>query len=74
MTRDTALLNELWAIVKPMIPNKERIHTADALVTLFDEYGMAEGLEHETDLEKDLKIAAATLYGIEEEIEEDEWN
>lgn len=74
MTRDTALINELWSIVKPSIPAKERLQTADAIVELFDEYGMAEGLQHETDLDNDLKIAAGSLYGLEDEEVEDEWN
>ena len=74
MTRDTALLNELWGIVKPHIAAKERLQTADALVELFDEYSMTDGLEHETDIDKDLKVAAASFYHDDEEEIEDEWN
>lgn len=73
MTSDIALLNELWAAVKTHVPSKERLAVAEAFVELFDEYGMAEGLEHETDVDGDLKIAATTFFGVIDKDEDAEY-
>lgn len=68
------LLIETWAAIKPYIPAKERLHVADVLVRLFDDYSVADGIDEEEGLDKTLKAAVASYYHLEddEEIEEEE--
>lgn len=72
------LIIELWAGIKPLIPAKERIHVADKLISMFDDHGYADGIEHEVGLDKVLAAAVATrfdLYGDEEiDFDDDEFH
>jgi len=66
---------ELWSRIKPLVPAKDRLDAADALVAVCDEYGFLDGLEHHQDLDSELTAAIKTqvgedLYDDEEEYEE----
>lgn len=56
------LIIELWENIKPHINAKERLHVADTIVNLFDEYGFADGLESEHGLDKTLQAAVASRF------------
>jgi len=62
---------DLWARLKPLIPAKERLDAADALVAVSDEYGFADGLENIADLDRELKTAVKTYFGDYEDEEDD---
>lgn len=64
MSREAILLNEIWSIVSPQIPSKERKETALQLVELFDEYSMTDGFEHETEFEGVLKAAIVEYFDL----------
>lgn len=66
---------ELWARMKPLIPAKDRLDAADALIAVCDEFGFLDELEHHQDLDSELIAAIKTqvgedLYDDEEEYEE----
>lgn len=72
--RDEFIL-ELWARMKPLIPAKDRLDAADALIAVCDEFGFLDELEHHQDLDSELIAAIKTqvgedLYDDEEEYEE----
>jgi len=69
MTED--FIVDLWARLKPIIPAKERLDAADALVAVCDEYGYADGLEKIADLDRELRAAVQTYFGDYEEDEDD---
>jgi hypothetical protein len=72
MQPDVDLITELWARLKPFVPQKERLDVADAIVAVFDEHGYADGLEEAVDtLDRPLGAAVKSLYGVDE-YEEDE--
>ena len=54
---------DLWARLKPLIAKKDRLDAADAIISVCDEYGLADGLETATDIDKELKAAVKTYYG-----------
>ena len=64
------LISELWNELKPLIPAKERLHVADRIVALFDEYGASDGIETEKSLDSTLLAAVKSYYEIEDEEEE----
>lgn len=72
--QDNELLIEVWDSIKIYISSKDRVSAATNLIRIFDENGMSDGLEHETDLDTPLKAAVVHHFGIEhdsdEEIEE----
>lgn len=73
MQPEVDLITELWSRLKPFIPAKERLDVADVLVEVFDEHGMADGLEDQVDtLDKTLAAAVTSLYGLDaDELEEE---
>ena len=73
---DSALLIETWAAIKPYISAKERLHVADVLVRIFDDFGASEGIDEEEGLDKILRAAVASYYHLEddEEVEEEEYD
>lgn len=62
---------DLWSRLKPMIPAKDRLDAADALVSVCDEYGYADGIIDVEDLDKELKAAVRTHFGESEDEEDD---
>jgi hypothetical protein len=62
---------DLWARIKPLIMPKDRLDAADALISVCDEYGYADGIDQHEDLDRELKVAVKTYFGEDEE-EEDE--
>lgn len=61
------MLIELWQDIKHFVPAKERIDVADRLVSIFDQYGMADGIEDEVGLDKTLRAAVAAHFHIDED-------
>lgn len=73
MQHEVELIIELWARLKPIIPQKERIDGADRMVAVFDEHGMADGLEDSVDLlDAYLSAAVKSRYGLDSEEDEDD--
>jgi hypothetical protein len=66
------LIIDLWSRLKAHIPAKERLEVADLIVSVFDEYGLADGLETEIGLDKELKAAVHSYYGYSAEEDEDD--
>ncbi len=58
---------DLWSRIKHLVPAKDRLDAADAIVAVCDEYGYADGIEHHADLDKELNAAVHTYYGDPEE-------
>lgn len=73
MTRDAALLNEIWSIIKPNTEVNSRQETANSLVELFDEYGMLDGNEHESDFDKEVALAMHDYFDLEDEEDSDDY-
>lgn len=63
---------ELWARIKPLVAKKDRLAAADAIISVCDEFGLADGLESATDLEKELSAAAKTYYGNDDDVEDED--
>ena len=61
---------DLWSRIKHLVPQKDRLDAADAIVAVCDEYGYADGIEHHEDLDKELNAAVKTHFG---DAEEDEY-
>lgn len=62
---------ELWSRLKPLIPGKDRLDGADAVIAVCDEFGLLEELEHHDGL--DTELAAALKTQLDEEYSEDEY-
>jgi hypothetical protein len=77
MIRGDDFIIELWARIKPLVDQKDRLDAADAIVSVADEYGFAEGIEdHYEDLDRELRAAVKTRFGESEEddeYEDEEW-
>lgn len=72
MQQDADIIIDLWSRIKPMVAAKDRLDAADAIVAVFDEYGMADGLEdHEEAMDKQLGAAVHSRFGLDTE-EDDE--
>ncbi len=54
---------DLWSRIKHLVPQKDRLDAADMLISICDEYGYADGIEHHVDLDKELHAAVQTYYG-----------
>lgn len=61
---------ELWARIKPLIPSKDRLDAADAIISVCDEFGYLDELEHHQDLDGELTAAIRTQVG--DQYDEDE--
>jgi len=64
------IIIELWSRIKPLVPAKDRLDAADAVVAVCDEFGVLEELEHHEDLDGELIAAIKTQ--LNEEYDEDE--
>jgi len=65
---------DLWSRIKPLVPQKDRLDAADALVAICDEYGYADGIDMHMDLDKELHAAVQTYFGdLDEDDEEEEY-
>jgi len=64
---------DLWSRIKHQIPAKDRLDVADAIISLCDEYGYADGIERHEDLDKELHAAVKTYFGDYED-DEDEYD
>lgn len=74
MQQDVDMIIELWARVKPLVPAKDRLEAADAVVSVFDEFGFTDGLENGAEgLDQPLAAAVVSLYGDSDEEDEDEY-
>jgi len=62
---------EVWSRLKPLIPAKDRLDGADAVIAVCDEFGLLDELEHHEELDNELKAALTTQ--LEEEYSEDEY-
>ena len=51
---------EVWSRLKPLIPVKDRLDGADAVVSVCDEFGILEELEHHENLDNELTAALRT--------------
>ena len=65
---------DLWSRIKPLIPQKDRLDAADAVVAVCDEYGYADGIELHEDLDKELNAAVKTHFGDPEEDFDEEYD
>ena len=66
---------DLWSRMKHLVPQKDRLDAADALIAICDEYGYADGIELRADLDKELNAAVRTYFGdldLDED-DEDKW-
>lgn len=54
---------ELWSRIKPLIPAKDRLDAADAVIAVCDEFGVLDELEHHEDLDSELTAAIKTQIG-----------
>lgn len=65
---------EVWSRLKPLIPAKDRLDGADAVIAVCDEFGLLDELEHHEELDNELKAALTTRldeeYSDESEYEE----
>lgn len=57
---------DLWSRIKPFVANKDRIEVAEAIVSVFDEYGFSDGLENTTDCDSVLQKAIDNYFGDED--------
>lgn len=64
---------EVWSRLKPLIPVKDRLTGADAVVAVCDEFGILEELEHHENLDNELSAAIKTQLDEEYPDEEDEY-
>lgn len=65
---------DLWSRIKHLIPQKDRLDAADAIIAICDEFGYADGIEIHADLDKELHAAVQTYFGDYEEDEENEYD
>jgi len=65
---------ELWSRIKPLVPAKDRLDAADAIIAISDEYGYADGIEIHADLDKELHAAVQTYFGDYEDEEDEEYD
>lgn len=68
------LIIELWDNIKPHVNAKERLHVADTIIALFDEYGYADDIENEHGLDKILQAAIASRFPASEDYNDDDSN
>ena len=54
---------ELWSRIKPLVPAKDRLDAADAVIAVCDEFGVLDELEHHEDLDSELTAAIKTQIG-----------
>lgn len=54
---------ELWSRIKPLVPAKDRLDAADAMIAVCDEFGFLDELEHHQDLDGELIAAIKTQVG-----------
>lgn len=66
---------ELWSRMKPLIPAKDRLDAADAVIAVCDEFGVLDELEHHEDLDGELTAAIKTQIGdlYDEDVEYEEY-
>jgi len=67
------LIIELWSRLRPHVTAKERLEVADIIVSVFDDFGLVDGLEEEVELDKELKAAVKSHFGTVAEDEDDEY-
>lgn len=63
---------EVWSRLKHLIPSKDRLDAADAVIAVCDEFGLLEELEHHEGLDAELTAALKTQLD-EEYTDEDEY-
>ena len=63
---------EVWSRLKHLIPAKDRLDAADAVIAVCDEFGLLEELEHHGGLDVELSAALKTQLD-EEYSDEDEY-
>jgi hypothetical protein len=66
------LMIEIWESLKPFIANKERLHAADVLVSVFDDYGYIDSELMAVGVDKFIDAAMLSHFGTNEEDEEDD--
>ena len=54
---------DLWSRIKHFVPAKDRLDVADAVVSVCDEYGYADGIEDYEDIDKELRAAVQSHFG-----------
>ena len=64
---------DLWSRVKHLVPKKDRLDAADAIIAICDEYGYADGIELHEDLDSELHAAVKTYYGEYDEGEDEDY-
>lgn len=65
---------DMWSRIKHMIPPKDRLDVADAIIAACDEYGYTDGIELRVDLDKELLAAVTTHFAMENDDEDDEYD
>lgn len=68
----TQLMIELWEEIKPVIPPKERLHVADKLVQMFDDYGLTDDIHIHSGSDSTLIAAIASYHELGESNDHDE--
>lgn len=63
---------DLWSRVKPFVSSKDRLEVAEAVVSVFDEYGFADGLDTTTDCDSVLQKAIDAYFGDEDAFDDNE--
>lgn len=72
MQNDADLIIEIWSRMKPFVTAKDRLDAADALVVVFDDFGMTDGFDdHQEAMDKQLGAAIHSRFGLDEEEEDD---
>lgn len=74
MSNDVEFVHAMWDGMKSYIPKKERAMAAETFVKILDEHGMADGLEDELELDRQLLTAINLHFGIDEGEDEDEYD
>lgn len=63
---------DLWSRIKPFVASKDRSEVTDAIVSVCDEYGFADGLEDTTDCDSVLQRSIERYFGEEDEVYDEE--
>lgn len=73
MHNQADVIVELWDKMKDYIPAKERLNAADDMLTVFDDFGLADGIDDLAgELDKPLQTAVVSKYALDDALEEDD--
>lgn len=75
MNPDISFLHELWDNIKPLVPKKERLPVAEAVIRSFDDHADIESIEdHLNEFDTTMKAAIISHFDLlEDDDEEDDY-